>query len=117
MPSFKERRLLIATGGLQVDETGTSFARIVSGSVSACVPIIEGHRIEAASMVITGMAAGGRVFFTGAQVTNASAASSFYVHSVYAVGTNAASVYICNSGSVDSDAACVMGWHYVAFVP
>jgi len=117
MASFKSRRLLLATGGLQVDEDGTNFAKIIAGSSSCCVPQINASATGAGSIAITGLAANSVVFFTGASVANASAANGYIVNSVGTRGAAGASVFFANTTGVNGAAASVMGFHYIAFTP
>ena len=67
MAKFKTRRNTLAQGGLQIGASGTNIsARLIFGSVSACVPAMSAASgVGTGSMSIPDAVTGMRLFFTG----------------------------------------------------
>lgn len=62
---YKVRSKILAQGGLQVGATGTHVTKILAGTVSACVPVINASSVNSGSLAITGATVGDKVFLSG----------------------------------------------------
>ena len=71
-----------------VGENGTYLNKIVAGTVSACVPVVNASATNSGSMAVTNASAGDYIFFTG---SNANSGVMIYAACITADGAVTAS--------------------------
>jgi len=74
---------LLVTGTTQLGKDGTQVQKILSGIVSACVPVVSASATNSGSMAIADAEVGDKLFFTG---SNVSAGVTIYSAVVSAAG-------------------------------
>ena len=107
----KVRRRLLAKGGMKVGSNGTTINKILAGTVSACVPVVNASAVGTGSMLIPDAEAGDRVILSGSQ---GSAGIGVYA----AIATAACSVTACyfNPTGTNSSAS-TLTFSYILMKP
>jgi len=104
---YKVRSKVLAKGGLVVGATGTHVKKILAGTVSACVPVVNASAFASGSLAITSASTGDKVFLSGSDADN-----GIYVYAAVVTADGAITASYGNNSSANS-AASTMSFSYM----
>ena len=97
---YKVRSKILAKGGMVVGATGTHVTKLLTGVVTACVPVVNASAFASGSLAITSASTGDKVFLSGSDADN-----GIYVYAAIVSADGAISASYGNNSSANSSAS------------
>jgi len=103
---YKVRSKILGKGGIAVGATGTHIKKMLTGVVTACVPVVNASSVASASMSIASASAGDKIFLSGSDADH-----GIYVYAVSCSADAEVTASYGNNGAQSS--ASEMTFHYM----